>query len=69
MNLREDGKEHCKAIILKSGKIVESLVQVGDNEKEGEKAKNYLEESIEIKPTKNEIVASSKEDTPRISYP
>ena len=69
MNPRGDGKEHCKAIILKSGKIVEILVQVGDNEKEGEKAKNSLEESIEIEPTKIDIVASSKEDTPRISYP
>ena len=48
---------------------MESLVQVGDNEQEGEKVKNSLEESIENEPTKNEIVAPSKEDTQKILYP
>ena len=56
-------------IILKSEKTVESSVQVGDNEQEKEKAKNSLEESIEIEPTKNEIVAPPKEYTLRIPYP
>ena len=69
MNPRGDGKEHCKAIILRSGKIVESSVQVGDNEQERQKAKNSLEESIENEHTKNEIVAPSKEDTLRIPHP
>ena len=69
MNSRGYRKEHCKDTILRSGKTMESYVQVGDNEQEREKAKNSLEESIEIEPTKNEIVAPSKEDTPRIPYP
>ena len=51
MNLREDGNEHCKDIILKSRKTMESSILVGDNEQQGEKVKNYLEESIEIEPT------------------
>ena len=47
MNPRRDGKEHCKAITLRSGKIVERLVQnsVENDEDNVENEENNVENS------------------------
>ena len=40
MNPRRDGKEHCKAITLRSGKPVKKLVQANGEDKSKENAEN-----------------------------
>ena len=64
-----EGKEHCKAITLRSRKKMESLVQVDENEKETEKAENSMKNSVESEPKKDEVMAPSEEDTPIIPFP
>ena len=43
MNPRRDGKEHCKVIVLRSGKTVEKPVQVNGGENNAEMKKTVLE--------------------------
>ena len=43
MNPRRDGKEHCKTIILRSGKTVEKSVQANDEKKSKENVENSVE--------------------------
>ena len=65
VNPRSEGKEHCKAITLRSGKIVENSIQVDGNDKEAE---NASKNSVVNEPKKDNVKAPSREDIPTILF-
>ena len=77
MNPRRDGKEHCKAITLRSGKTVERPAQIStENDEDGVEsaettgnAKMLLKNSASKEQRKTELKAPSREDTSIVPYP
>ena len=69
VNPRREGKEHYKEITIKSGKAMENLVQVDENDKDAENAGNYLKNSIVREPKKDEVMTTSKEYAPIVPFP
>ena len=60
MNTRRDGKEHCKAVTLRSGKIVEDSVKENDEDKLKENVENSLENSIKVENSAEKLEQAEK---------
>ena len=80
INLRREGKEHCKVITLRSGKTLEKSVENhedAENSKRGEKKsvekmeknEKLLKNSALNTPKKVEVKESSVEEKPVVQYP
>ena len=66
VNPRREGKEHCKAVTLRSGKTLEQSVEAQEEEKNlvgDEKSSAEIDEDVE------KLVKKPLSDTPEIPYP
>ena len=69
VDLRREGKEHYKAITLRSGKTLERVVEVNKAKKEEDKVGNPTHGFVELEKKVKEVTLPPKEPTLIIPFP